>query len=74
MGGPSVCLTLHRCFGHVMGSGCHWLHIQMKQKKLRESKNLLQIISYVVALGAFVFLGRLLENSSAPPRGDKVAE
>ena len=46
----------------------------MKQKKLRESRNSLQMISYVVALGSFVFLGRPLENSSAPPKGDEVAE
>ena len=54
-----------------MGNGCHWLRIQMKQKKLRESRNSLQIISHVVALGSFVFLGRPLENSSAPQKVTK---
>ena len=46
----------------------------MQQKELRESSNLLQIISYVVALGSFVFQGHPLENSSTPPKGNEVAE
>ena len=52
---------------------CHGKRVSLAQYKLRESKNLLQIISYEVALGSFVFLGHPLENST-PPRDDKVAE